>query len=219
MELDTRLRIRKADHMAGLVMGLPPAMLLKRPLHHFLHIDKHTSWDAVMEVKARKGVLKKEGGANSGIVTKQLSFEGLHPDGGASKLTMQGVAQAEGLGSRTRVLAILRQDHTFVGAKANLFKTLGLQAGAEYDALSEMSEEVEVEDDEEAELGLAVREEGSPRAAGAELDDMEDEEPWEGEAQEVGVLGDGLIYLLVMHGAEGNAWGGIKGIDKCLVSC
>lgn len=129
IELDSSLRIRKADQLAGLVVGLPSATLLRRPLHQFLHIDKRISWSELMQVKARRGGLKTDG-LSRGVITKQLSFEGLHPDGGTTKLNMQGVVLTEGLGGHTRIMAVLHFDQNFTGAKVNLFVALGLESSS-----------------------------------------------------------------------------------------
>ncbi|EFJ45814.1 hypothetical protein VOLCADRAFT_93917 [Volvox carteri f. nagariensis] len=116
VELDHRLVIRKADVSTGLIVGLPPTTLLRTPLH---------SWEELMlhdKHKKKKSAMK--GGGAGSVVSVQRAFEGAHPDGGTMKVFMQGVNG----GGTSRIHVTLHPDTTFQGARANIYRALGLEA-------------------------------------------------------------------------------------------
>lgn len=203
LELDERLRIKKADMVMGLVVGLPAASLLKQPLHRFLDIPKGQSWEQVMKVKARVGGLKS--GARG--VLSQQAFEGRHPDGGTMRLVVQGVPMSDGLGgSKTRIEASVHPDTSFKGAHANLFVALGLEsakgAGGSSSRSGESSDDNDNDarshgDGEEGYGGGALTQQRLRAATSGLLDDLEPDDA----AHEMKVDSDGDEN----EGGEGEA--------------
>lgn len=102
--------------MAGLVLGLPPTALLHQPLHHYLQLPQGAAtWEVMMQVKPKRSALKKA--AVRGAVAASRAFTGAHPDGGTMRIEVQGSSMSDGLGSKTRIEAMLHPDVTFqVGA-------------------------------------------------------------------------------------------------------
>lgn len=124
VELDSNLTIRKADHSAGLILGVPPGLLPKHPLHRYIDIPPKISWESLMKIKQKRGALKT---VSTGVMSAPQKFMGNHPDGGTMRVTLQGVSFTEGLGAKTRIAATIHADVTFQGAHANLLVALGLE--------------------------------------------------------------------------------------------
>ncbi|GLI62827.1 hypothetical protein VaNZ11_005578, partial [Volvox africanus] len=120
MELDPRLVIRRADVSTGLIVGLPPSILLRTPLHRILDIPRGISWEDLMQ-ETKKSSMKSGAGA---VVSMQRAFEGPHPDGGTMKIFVQGVSN----GGASRIHISIHPDTAFQGARANIYRALGLEA-------------------------------------------------------------------------------------------
>ncbi|GIL48962.1 hypothetical protein Vafri_5459 [Volvox africanus] len=120
IELDPRLVIRRADVNTGLIVGLPPSTLLRTPLHRILDIPHGITWEELMQEK-RKSSMKSGAGV---VVSVQRAFEGPHPDGGTMKIFVQGVS---GRGA-SRIHITIHPDTAFQGARANIYRALGLEA-------------------------------------------------------------------------------------------
>ncbi|GLC57759.1 hypothetical protein PLESTB_001261700 [Pleodorina starrii] len=121
VELDSKLVVRKADVNTGLIVGLPPSTLLRTPLHRILDIPRGISWDELMKDKKKKSAMKSGAGP---VVSMQRAFEGAHPDGGTMKVFAQGVSGYPG----GRIYVTIHPDTTFQGARANVYRALGLEA-------------------------------------------------------------------------------------------
>ncbi|EFJ45817.1 hypothetical protein VOLCADRAFT_93925 [Volvox carteri f. nagariensis] len=107
VELDEQLVVRKADISTGLIVGLPPSSLPKMPLSR----------------SHKPSALK---GSTTAVVSEPKAFIGPHPDGGTMRIILQGVSS---LGSSSgRILVTLHPDTSYVGARANLYRALGLEA-------------------------------------------------------------------------------------------
>ncbi|GIL69032.1 hypothetical protein Vretifemale_11, partial [Volvox reticuliferus] len=120
LELDTSLVIRKADVNTGLIVGLTPSILLRTPLHRILDIPRGITWEELMQEK-KKSSMKSGAGL---VVSMQRAFEGPHPDGGTMKIFVQGVSG----GGSNHIHISIHPDTAFQGARANIYRALGLEA-------------------------------------------------------------------------------------------
>lgn len=131
---------------AGLIVGFPPNVLMKKPLRTLLHgVPSGVQWTDLMasekdknKAAGVKGALRA-GAARRIVVSAPKAFTGTHPDAGTMRLVLHGVELYEsgvqdpeaGLGQgkppRTRVVVSIHADTTFKGARANLWKVLGLE--------------------------------------------------------------------------------------------
>ncbi|KAG2429691.1 hypothetical protein HYH02_013949 [Chlamydomonas schloesseri] len=143
VELDDKLVVRRADMDTGLIVGLPPASLARMPLHRLLDVPPGAKWEEIMAADAKAGGKggRKDGGGGGGGGGAQRSalkggtgavtvwgpkaFIGAHPDCGTMRISVQGVT---GAGAGGRISATLHPDTTYVGARANVYRALGLEA-------------------------------------------------------------------------------------------
>ncbi|GFR45040.1 hypothetical protein Agub_g6410 [Astrephomene gubernaculifera] len=148
VELDENMLIRRASPLTGLIVGIPSASMLKKPLHRFLDIPRNKPWDAIIAHKHHthhhhnhRSALK--GSTNRGVVSPPMAFIGPHPDMGTMRILVQGVKMAVSISGtgRGKVTAILHPDTTYTGAHADLLRVLHLegeaQAGAEEEEVDE----------------------------------------------------------------------------------
>ncbi|GLI66740.1 hypothetical protein VaNZ11_010687 [Volvox africanus] len=124
VELDDQLIVRRADVSTGLIVGLPPPSLQRMPLHRLLDINKGMSWQDLMLSDSRKHKPSALKGSTTAVVSEPRAFIGPHPDGGTMRIIVQGVSFLTG----GRITATLHPDTTYVGARANLYRALGLEA-------------------------------------------------------------------------------------------
>ncbi|GFR51631.1 hypothetical protein Agub_g13986 [Astrephomene gubernaculifera] len=126
VELDEHLVVRKADVSTGLIVGLPPSALQRMPLHRLLDIPKGAIWNELMVDKKAGNRKKRERSALKGanVVSAAKAFVGSHPDGGSMRIMIQGVRSSTG----GNITATLHPDTAYVGARANVYRSLGLEA-------------------------------------------------------------------------------------------
>ncbi|KAG2429714.1 hypothetical protein HYH02_013971 [Chlamydomonas schloesseri] len=130
LELDPKLVVRRADVATGLIVGLPPSALTRMPLHKLLEVPRGVGWDELMASASKDAAGSRRGkksalkGGSGQAVSPVAAFEGPHPDCGTMRIFVQGVSG----GGMNRIAAMLHPDTTFTGARANLYRALGLEA-------------------------------------------------------------------------------------------
>ncbi|KAG2441028.1 hypothetical protein HXX76_003881 [Chlamydomonas incerta] len=129
VEMDDQMVIKKANIMAGLIVGLPSSILGKKPLQKFIDgVDATTTWSQLVE-KHAKGHNKKrsalKGTVDQGTISPQMAFIGPHPDTGNMRIILQGVSVLAP-GGRPRVTVTVHPDVTFAAAHADLMRVLKL---------------------------------------------------------------------------------------------
>ncbi|KAG2450421.1 hypothetical protein HYH02_004923 [Chlamydomonas schloesseri] len=129
VEMDDSMVIKKANIMAGLIVGLPASILGRKPLQKFIDgVDATTTWSQLVD-KHTKGHNKKrsalKGTADQGTISPQMAFIGPHPDTGNMRIFLQGVSVLAP-GGRPRVTITIHPDVTFAAAHADLMRVLKL---------------------------------------------------------------------------------------------
>ncbi|KAG2443224.1 hypothetical protein HYH02_009297 [Chlamydomonas schloesseri] len=128
VDLDEGLVIRKASYMTGLIVGMPAAAMVKKPIQRFLDIPHDITWDKLVESNSKghnrkKGALKTNN--NRGTISPAMAFIGPHPDTGTMRIITQGVSMLAP-GGRPKITVTMHPDTTFAGAHANLMRVLHL---------------------------------------------------------------------------------------------
>ncbi|KAG2486667.1 hypothetical protein HYH03_014722 [Edaphochlamys debaryana] len=129
VELDEDLVIRKASFLTGLITGLPPSYMQKKPLSKFLDIPESATWEKLCNAAAPQKKSALKAAAQKGIISPVLMYVGPHPDSGTMRLRMQGVHMLVP-GGRAKIIATLHPDTTYTGAHVDLMKVLKIDTGA-----------------------------------------------------------------------------------------